>query len=569
MKHFLMQRRRNTLLILIYLVLITMQMGLNMPEAEAAATTAVSTIPTPATAVVETAVPTSTPTAQPVEIRNAPPTPTPTQPQLTIDASTSSHIISPYIYGMAQTPPEMLTDLAIPLHRWGGNANERYNWQIGSAWNSARDWYYQNGSYGHTLAEGSISDQFLQTNMDLEIASLLTIPLVGWVAGSTEGCAFPLTDGSCGDANGATCSNPGELANRAGYSVEASPQFIANWFTHLNENSLSVPFIGMGNEPLIWGITHYDVHPNCTTFNEYLGRYISYASAIQEISPDSQFIGPNSCCWWFYWNSLSEDVDRNRHDGMDFLPWFLREMAAYEAETGVRLLDVLGIHYYPEGLYNNNADEETAVHRTRATRSLWDPTYKDESWIDEPIMLIPRMKELIETHYPGTEFGLGEWNFGADGTMNGAVTIADALGIFGREDLYYAAYWTHPEPNSPGYFAFKMYTNFDGEGGRFGGAQPLSIPIYAENPNLTGSYAARDLETNTVYIMLINKQPGQPYETAINLSNFVPAETAVLYQYDPSNLDEIRVTETAVSNNFSVQLPPYSISLLVIPEASQ
>ena len=61
----------------------------------------------------------------------------------------------------------------------------------------------------------------------------------------------------------------------------------------------------------------------------------------------------------------------------------------------------------------------------------------------------------------------------------------------------------------------------------------------------------------------------QPYETTINLTNFVPATTAVRYQYDQTHPEEIIVTETAVSNNFNIELPPYSISLLVIPEATQ
>ena len=561
MTHFLLQKRRNLLLILIYLVLIILQMGLNTNKAAAAVRTAVTNTAVSATA---------TPTTAPVEVKMAPTmTPMPAGPQLTVDVSQTSHLISPTIYGMAQTPADMLADLAIPLHRWGGNANERYNWQLGNAWNAARDWYYQNGSYGHTPDEGSISDRFLQTNLEQNVASLLTIPMVGWVASNTTGCAFPLPDGTCGDANGASCNRPGEVANRPSYSVAAPPQFMADWLTHLNDESLAVPFVSFGNEPLIWGTTHYDVHPQCTTYDEYLDRYLSYAGALRELAPNSQFIGPNSCCWWFYWNSMSENVDKNSHDGLDFLPWFLREMAAHEAETGVRLLDVLGVHYYPEGLYNNDASGDTAVHRLRSTRSLWDPTYRDESWIDEPIRLIPRMQELIETYYPGTEFGIGEWNFGADGTMNGAVTIADVLGIFGREDLYYATYWTHPEANSPGYFAFKMYSNFDDANGRFGGTQPLSIPLYPENPNEVGFYAARDRATGTLYLMLINKQPDQPYETTINLTNFGPAATAVRYQYDQTHPEDIVVMETAVSNNFNIELPPYSISLLVIPEATQ
>ena len=46
-----------------------------------------------------------------------------------------------------------------------------------------------------------------------------------------------------------------------------------------------------------------------------------------------------------------------------------------------------------------------------------------------------------------------EWNWGADKTMNGALALADVLGILGREDVYLANYWRYPEPQSPGFFA--------------------------------------------------------------------------------------------------------------------
>jgi hypothetical protein len=105
----------------------------------------------------------------------------------------------------------------------------------------------------------------------------------------------------------------------------------------------------------------------------------------------------------------------------------------------VRTLDVLDIHYYPEGLYNEDAAPATAAHRLRSTRSLWDKTYVDQSWIGEPVNLISRMKELLVEHYPGTQLGISEWNWGADKTINGALAIADVLGIFGREDLYLAS----------------------------------------------------------------------------------------------------------------------------------
>src|SRR4051794_25482285 len=61
--------------------------------------------------------------------------------------------ISPFIYGVAQASVDDLTSLHVRLHRWGGNPSSRYNWELGNAWNAARDWEFRNGNYGNTRAQ--------------------------------------------------------------------------------------------------------------------------------------------------------------------------------------------------------------------------------------------------------------------------------------------------------------------------------------------------------------------------------------------------------------------------------
>ena len=89
--------------------------------------------------------------------------------------------------------------------------------------------------------------------------------------------------------------------------------------------------------------------------------------------------------------------------------------------------------------------------RNRSTRSLWDPNYVDESWIASTginggkVNLINLMKNWVNTYYPGTKIGITEYNWGAEGHMNGATTQADIWGIFGREGLDLANRWTTPD----------------------------------------------------------------------------------------------------------------------------
>lgn len=480
-----------------------------------------------------------------------------------VDVTRDVHPISPYIYGMSGPPLKYMQDLRITLNNWSGNPSTRYNWQLGNAWSAARDWQYRNGDYGYRGQ--SASDDFVRGNIAASAESRITVPTIGWVAKDTTSCSFPQPDGSCGNAGGASCERPGPTADPRQTSVEAPPEFMAAWVNHLvNEMGFKIKFFAMDNEPDIWGVTHYDVHPRCTTYDEIYERFVAYAEAVKAVAPESEILGPISCCWWYYWNSMAGEADKQAHGGIDFLPWFLQQMAGYEARTGKRLLDVLDVHYYPAGFYSDETSVEVAAVRLRATRSLWDPTFVDESWIGEPVYLIPRMHDLIATYYPGTRFGISEWNWGAEETMNGAIAIADVLGIYGREGLYFATYWRYPDQYSPGYLAFKIYTNYDGQGSRFG---DTSVRAVSGNVDTVGAYAALDSASGNLHLMLINKSPDRDTTVQVRLAEFIPVSTATLYRYDADHIGEIVSDKLPVGPEFSVMLPPYSITLLVMETA--
>jgi hypothetical protein len=479
-----------------------------------------------------------------------------------VEVTKNAHPISPLIYGVSGAPKEVLDALHPTLNSWGGNPNTRYNWRIGHAWNAGSDWYYRNGNYG--FLEGSSSDQFAQQAQESGVATRFVVPTLGWVAKDDNNatCSFPQADGSCGNANGATCANPGEIADPTTANVASDPASISAWITHLTrEKGYNIRFLAMDNEPELWGYSHYDVHPNCTTYSEILAKYIEYTQALHLVLPDAEFVGPVTCCWNNYWDSAAGPVDKLQHGNQDFLPWFLDSIHKNDQATGWRSLAVLDLHYYPEGLYNNNVDETTAAHRLRSTRSLWDETYIDESWIGKPIYLIPRMKQLLSNYYPDTRFGLSEWNWGADNSMNGALAIADVLGIFGEQDLYYASYWQYPAIDSPGFNAFKLFTNYDGKGSRFG---DVSVWSDTSDHNQITSHAALDSLTGNLTLLLINKNPQKTFNINVRLGGYTAGDSIDLYRLDGTLSKDIQKSALGkTGDDLNLDLPPYSISLLV------
>jgi hypothetical protein len=506
----------------------------------------------------------SLPTSSPTQPKATPPSvKTPTAYFVTVDVKKNVHLISPLIYGVSGASIEVLKSLNPGLNSWGGNPSTRYNWNIGHAWNSGSDWEYRNGNYG-TLS-GSASDTFVSETESLGGEVRISVPTLGWVArdDNNNTCSFPLPGGGCGTANKASCENPTQKADPKLANVQSDPESVANWIRHLKvDKGFRVSFVAMDNEPELWGYSHFDVHPTCTTYQEILDKYLTYSKAVHEVSPATKLVGPTTCCWNYYWNSAAGNIDKVKNMNQDFLPWFLDNLSAQDKMSGSRSLDVLDIHFYPEGLYNDTVDKDTSARRLRNTRSLWDPSYVDESWINQPIMLIPRLKKLIDEHYPGTLLGISEWNWGADHTLNGALAIADVLGIFGRENLYYAAYWMYPPLDSPGSFAFRIYTNYDGKGSRFG---DTSVDTASSDISVVGSYAAIDSKTGKLHLMLINKNPETATKVQMKLNNFLSKPDAEVYMYSQSNLNKLQLSTVPLTTEDNVlTLPPYSISLVIL-----
>lgn len=126
-------------------------------------------------------------------------------------------------------------------------------------------------------------------------------------------------------------------------------------------------------------------------YDEELARVLNTSMAAKEALPDVLVAAPSTCAWWYCafssplcpslysdaWADWTSDIgysDNAAHDNIDFLPWFLMQMAAAEKKAGKRLLDYLDIHYYFAPDTSANDDAAKAL-RLRMTRSLWVSQY--------------------------------------------------------------------------------------------------------------------------------------------------------------------------------------------------
>jgi beta-glucanase (GH16 family) len=330
---------------------------------------------------------------------------------------------------------------------------------------------------------------------------------------------------------------------------------------------------------MLWPGTHRDVHPMPTSYDEMRDKTFACAAVIKQVDPAAQTLGPVLWGWNAYFYSAldtAEDqwwnkppVDRNAHGGTPFVDWYLQQMRTYEQDTGTRILDYLDLHFYPQGngvSGNDGGNSSLQALRLRSTRALWDPDYYDESWINDYVRLIPRMRQWVSNNYPGTKIAITEYNWGALGTMNGGLAQADVLGIFGREQLDLATLWGPQESNKPWAYAFRMYRNYDGAGNAFG---DVSVQASSADQEKLSIYAALRSSDAALTLMLINKS-SVDLDTTVQLSGFSPSGAAKVYRYSEANLRAIvpQPDQTADQSGFRARFPAYSITLMVLPAAA-
>lgn len=530
---------------------------------------------------------------------NSTPPATNTSVSISVDAQLNRHPIHPLIYGVAFASSTQLADLNSPLNRSGGNAETRYNWQL-NAHNRGADWYFESLA-DSSATPGAAADDFVASSKTAGAEPLLTIPMIGWAPKLGSGRAR-LASYSIAKYGPQTANDWQWFANAGnGVGTNASTHtswlittnnpddanfptnsaFQQAWVQHLTNRwglstSGGVRYYLMDNEHSIWHSTHRDVHPVGATMQEIRDRFYDYAGMVKDLDSNALVLAPEEWGWSGYlysgydlqygsdhgWGYLP---DRGTNGGWDYMPWLLDQFRQRATTTGQRLLDYFTLHIYPQGGESgDDVSAATQLLRNRSTRSLWDTNYVDASWINNVVMLIPRMKNWVAAYYPGTKIGITEYNWGAEGHINGATAQADILGIFGRENLDLAARWTTPDAGTPTYNAMKMYRNYDGNKSGFG---DTSVNATVPNPDNMSAFAAIRSSDRALTIMVINKQPTASAGLTVAVTNSSLCGVAQVWQLTSANTITRLSDLSFVGSTLTNTVPAQSITLFVLPAA--
>jgi len=503
---------------------------------------------------------------------------------LAVDLFAARHPISPDIYGMNGGDPALLAELGTPVSRWGGNASSRYNFE-NHTYNTGSDWYFENIVAG---PEATL-EAYVERNRDRGIKQVVTLPMSGWVAkdspGSPHACGFPATrfpaqdsfdqwDPGCGNGRLNNADLTGAVPTDT--SVPADASFAGKTVSHLVTQfgpaaRGGVPIYELDNEPVLWSSTHRDVHPQPVTDDELGTKSTATAAAVKTADPRAAVLGPSGWgyCEWLAsgLDGCAPGADAAAHGGLNLSQWFLKTMKDASTTAGKRLLDYFDQHYYPQ-ISGDKTPEANAL-RLRSTRSLWDPSYVEESWIGPsgvnapPLQFIRTMKQWVSQYNPGTRTAITEYNWGALDDINGALAEADVLGIFGREGLDLATIWGEPKPADPAAYAFRMYRNYDGAGSRFG---EVSVSAVSSDQGQLAIYGAQRRCDGAVTLMVVNKT-GTDLTSPLSIAGAPGTGKAQRFSYGPADLSSIvRGPDLAVNHgHVTTTYPANSLTLLVLP----
>jgi fibronectin type 3 domain-containing protein len=520
-----------------------------------------------------------------------------------VDANANVHWIDPNIYGSAFATTAQLADLRLPLNRNGGNSSDTYSYAQ-DATNHGSDWYFESIALGSGNGQGM--DSWIGDTQAGGAQPSVTVNLFNWAAknaASSSLGSFAVSKYGAQQSVDPWNTNLGNGVRTNGTDItgnDPSDAYVANsvavqqaWIQHLintfgNSQNGGVQYYTMGNEPALWNSTHRDIHPNGETNTELLNAIIAYAGMIKSLDPGAKIVGPEEWGWTGYFIDGADAAAQNwgaTYGGLNVQQWLLQQLHAYDTAHGTRLLDYFTLHFYPQGgQFSDDVSTSMELLRNRSTRALWDPNYVDESWIASTginggkVNLINMMKSWVSSYYPGTKIGVTEYNWGAEGNMNGATTQADIWGIFGREGLDLANRWTTPATGTPTYLAMKMYRNYDGNGGAFG---ETSVGATVGNPDQVDAFASIRSSDGALTVMVINKNlydannPGAQTSITLNLSNFSHSGTAQRWQLaavNPSNQNNAAISHLSdvqvAGDSVTVNVPMESVTLFVIKPSS-
>lgn len=507
-----------------------------------------------------------------------------------LDFSLPTHTVSPYLYGRNNSlsgypgsdfTPEWtrLKDAKVRFFReGGGNNSTKYNWR--RKLSSHPDWY--NNVYPN---DWDFAAQSLQDNIP-NAQGMWSFQLIGKAAKTTTanfndweyngsqwwtGVAQNLAGGGVVNPSGgakALVEGDPELYLE-NWTADSTVGILSHWFDELLLDKNQLVYWSMDNEPEIWHGTHDDVMPVQLSAEDFMQRYFDVAKKARAIFPGIKLVGPVPANEW-QWYNWSGGITQNGKN-YPWLEYFIKRVAEEQQATGIRLLDVLDIHFYPS---SSVASEVVQYHRVyfdknyifpeangvKNVTGTWDNSQNKE-------YIFERCKEWLDQYMGeghGVTFGVSETGISFINASTTAVWYASTLGEFMKhKEMELFSPWSW----QPGMWeVLHLFSAYN---------KNAFVSASSSEEEFVSAYPTINEAGDSVTLVLVNRSvsatksvrvsfngfilAGEPFQL-MELSNLPPSETFVSHTSNALKKSSV----SATGNVLAISLPPMSVTSVLL-----
>ncbi|MBL7815348.1 MAG: T9SS type A sorting domain-containing protein [Saprospiraceae bacterium] len=512
---------------------------------------------------------------------------------VSVDPTKDVKPISPYIYGRNNNFPKESYAASLTTAQWtqlkesgvqflregGGNNSTKYNWRNGLS--SHPDWY--NNVYSESWDNPV---KLLRDNMAPSVTGMWTLSLIGktaanntnnfndwgynssqWWSGTGQNLAGGGVVNPAGGNQATVNGNPSRYLQD--WNADSVVGILDHWRNNLGIPDSRIRYWNMDNEPEIWHGTHDDIVNANLSPETFMQNYFAVAKKARAKFPSIKLVGPVPANEWQWFNWMNRNTTINGR----FYPWlefFIKRCAEEQAASGIRLLDVLDIHFYPS---ESTPEQIGQLHRIFFDRNYnypganglksinggWDNSLTKE-------YIFGRINDWLTQYFGqnhGIKLGLTETDVNSNNPSVVATWYASTMGEFMKNDVALFTPWSWKVGMWETLHLFARYN------------QTLSVQGISSDETSVSAYPSVNDAKNTMTVVLVNRSTTSTQSVNLNVSNFV-VQTPSVQALRLSNLSS---TETFVSHtnnalqqiavNFSnntanLSLPPLSITSITV-----
>lgn len=513
---------------------------------------------------------------------------------ISIDPTKEVKPISPYIYGRNNNLPKESYASPLTTAQWtllkesglqflregGGNNATKYNWRKGLS--SHPDWY--NNVYGQNW---DIPVKMLNDNMPPSVTGMWTLPLIGkaasnntnnfndwgynnsqWWSGTGQNLAGGGTVNRNGGNQATVNGNPNLYLQD--WNADSVVGILDHWRNTLGIPNNRITYWNMDNEPEIWHGTHDDVVNANLSAETFMQNYFAVAKKARAKFPAIKLVGPvtaNEWQWYNWMNRTSTTINGRYYPWLEF---FIKRCAEEQAASGVRLLDVLDIHFYPS---ESTPEQIGQLHRVffdqnynypganglKSINGGWDNNLSKE-------YIFVRINEWLTQYFGqnhGIKLGLTEIDVNNNTPSVVAVWYASMMGEFMKNDVALFSPWSWKVGMWETLHLFARYN------------QSNSVQGISSDETLVSAYPSVNDAKNNLTVVLVNRSTTVSKTINLNINNFTVQTPSV----QSLRLADLPANETFVShsqnvlqqntipfsnNTATINLPPLSITSLTV-----